>query len=159
MNLDLKLICPKCGKLSPLKQFQRPEEILELMKLASRFGKNLPWIVEYLFCFQSAGDKPLKPSRVIILIKEVLAFIDNSGFKYDGQTHSIRPNAIFEAIRQTALKDMLGIKNHNYLKKVAISINQKMIEAEEKEQKGRVEQALKRDPRGPEKIKEIVGKL
>jgi hypothetical protein len=159
MILDVKLICPKCGCESPFKSFQAPEEILEISRLAAKFGRSWPWVEEYLHCFQPSMDKPLKPARMKIILEEFLRFIDQGGFNIDKHWYVIRPNAIHEAARYVAQTNKTGFKNHNYLKKVAIDMNLKMIRGEEKEQDQRAQEALRRDPKGPEKIKEIVNKL
>ena len=159
MILDIKLTCPKCGCQSPFKAFQAPEEIWEIPRLAARFGKNWSWVEDYLGCFRSSHDKPLKIGRVKIFLNELLAYIDQNGFNIDKYWHTIRPDALFAAIRYVAQTDKIGFKNHNYLKKVAIDFNLKMIQKDEKEQNGRAQEALRRDPRGPEKIKELIKKI
>ena len=76
MILDTKLTCPKCGCESPFKAFQAPEEIMEIHRLAAKFGHNWAWIEEYLHCFRSSLDRPLKPARMKIILEELLRFID-----------------------------------------------------------------------------------
>jgi hypothetical protein len=164
MILDTKLTCPKCGGESSFKTFQIIEEIMEILRLAARFGKNWPWTEEYLNCFKSVLDKPLKPARMKIILEELLRFIDPStgsgcGFNYNGKFYAIRANAIYEAIRYVAQTNKTGFKNHNYMKKVAIDFNQKMIAQDEREQKIREEEAMnrtRRDPGTPQRIKELI---
>ena len=156
MILDTKLICPKCGCESPFKAFQVPEEILEISRLAAKFGRAWPWVEEYLNCFRPALDKPLKPTRMKIVLEDLLRFIDQNGFNIDKHWYSIRPDAVYEAARYVAQTNKTGFKNHNYLKKVAIDMNQKLIQKDEKQQDTRAQEALKRDPRGPEKLKELM---
>jgi len=157
MNFDTRLTCPKCGCSSAMRAFQN-EEVQELMKLAGRFGRNLNWLIEYIHCFQTDHDKPLKPSRVKILLEEILEMIDRKGFVYDRQEHAVRPDALFQAIRVVAGYNKTGFKNHNYLKKTAININLKLISDEEKGQREREEEAMRRteDPQeGLRRIREI----
>ena len=159
MILDIKLICPKCGCESPFKAFQAPEEIWEIPRLAAKFGKNWSWVEDYLGCFRSSYDKPLKIGRVKIFLNELLTYIDQNGFNIDKHWYTIRPDALFAAIRYVAQTDKIGFKNHNYLKKVAIDFNLKMIQKDEKEQDGRAQEALKRDPKGPAKIKQLINSI
>lgn len=159
MILDIKLVCPKCGCESPFKSFQAPEEIMEISRLAAKFGRNWSWVEEYLYCFRPSMDRPIKPARMKIILEELLGFIDDSGFNIDKHWYSIRSDAIYEAVRYVAQTNKTGFKNHNYLKKVAIDMNQKMIQKDEKQQTERAEQATVRDPRGPQKIKEIMARL
>ncbi len=72
--------------------------------------------------------------------------------------HGVRPEAIYQAMRAVALKNMIGMKTHNYLKKVAIDLNQKMIAQDDREQQLRVQEAMSRgrDPGGPQRIKELI---
>ena len=159
MILDTKLTCPKCGCESPFKTFQALEEIMEILRLAAKFGHNWQWVEEYLHCFRSSLDRPLKPARMKIILEELLQFVDQVGFNIDKHWYSIRPDALFAAVRYVAQLNKTGFKNHNYLKKVAIDFNLKMIQKDEKEQDGRAHEALKRDPRGPAKLKELMGRL
>ena len=161
MNLDTRLTCPKCGCSSAMRAFQN-EEVIELMKVAGRFGKNLAWAIEYVHCFQTDHDKPLKPSRVKILLQEILEMVDRKGFAYDRQEHAVRPDALFQAIRVVAGYNKTGFKNHNYMKKTAININLKLISDEEKGQREKEADAMRReyDPeQGMKKIKEIYNSL
>ena len=159
MILDAKLICPKCGCESPFKAFQAPEEIMEITRLSARFGKNWPWTEEYLHCFRSSLDRPLKPGRMKMILEELLGFIDQAGFNIDKHWYTIRPDAIFASMKYVAQTNKTGFKNHNYLKKVAIDFNLKMIQTDEKEQDTRAREALRRDPKGPERIKDLMGRL
>lgn len=159
MILDIKLICPKCGCESPFKAFQSLEEIMEILRLAAKFGKNWPWVEDYLDCFRPSYDRPLKPARMKIILEELLRFVDQVGLNIDKHWYSIRPDALFAAIRYVAQTDKIGFKTHNYLKKVAIDFNLKMIQKDEKEQNTRAQEALKRDPRGPEKIKKLINSI
>jgi hypothetical protein len=162
MILDIKLACPKCGCQSPFKAFQAPEEIWEIPRLAAKFGKNWSWVEDYLGCFRSSYDKPLKIGRVKIFLNELLTYIDQNGFNIDKHWYTIRPDALFAAIRYVAQTDKIGFKNHNYLKKVAIDMNKKMIDREETEQrekKNKASQRFQRDPSTPERIKDILAKI
>jgi len=132
---------------------------MEIHRLAAKFGHNWAWVEEYLYCFRSSLDRPLKPARMKIILEEILRFIDQIGFNIDKDWHSIRANALFAAIRHVAQLNKTGFKNHNYLKKVAVDFNLKMIQKDEKEQNVRAQEALKRDPKGPEKIKKLINSI
>jgi len=161
ISVDTKLCCPKCGLQSHLASFQDTADILELSRLAAKFGRNWAWTEEYLHCFRASPDRPLRPARMKILLGEILNFIEDNGFRIDKQWHPIRPDAVFEAIRHVAQTNKTGFKNHNYLKRVAIDCNRKMIERDDKEQEKRVQEAVNRnrDPKGPEKLKELMAKI
>ena len=159
MNLNTKLTCPACGVERPMNVFNVPEEIQEILRLAARFGKNWPWVEEYLHCFRSAPDKPLRVTRVKIILEEILGFLNDGGFPYDGKTYVVRSDAIHAAIKHVAQTNKTGFKNHNYMKKVAIDFNLKIIAQGEREQKLREEEAanrMHRDDRSPGRIREII---
>jgi len=139
-----------------MRSFSFPEEMAAILRLAAKFGKAWPWIEEYLHCFRSSADKPLKPARIKLFLDEILTFIEQGGFNIEKQWHVVRPNAIYEAVRYVAQANKTGFKNHNYLKKVAIGINQKMIEEEEKNQRDRAQEALRRDSNAPQYLKKII---
>jgi hypothetical protein len=136
--------------------FNVPEEIHEILRLAARFGKNWPWVEEYLHCFRSAPDKPLRPIRVKIILEEILGFLNDGGFQYDGKAHVVRSDAIHAAIKHVAQTNKSGFKNHNYMKKVAIDMNLKAIQKEEADQRARAGEAMKRDPNAPERIRKMI---
>ena len=161
MILDDKLTCPKCGSASSMRSFAN-EELQEIINLASKFGSRWPWVSEYLHSFQVDHDKPLRPAKLKALIGEIQEMIDKHGFRFEKKQHVIRPEALFQAMRAVALKNMVGLKTHGYLMKVVIDFNQKMIAVEEREQKIREEEAmnrLRRDPKGSERLRDIIGGL
>ena len=51
MNLDIKLVCPKCGKEAHMASFQPDREVYEIAKLAAKFGRAWPWVIEYAKSF------------------------------------------------------------------------------------------------------------
>jgi len=142
--LNAKLTCPKCGCESQMSVFNVPEEIHEILRLAARFGKSWPWIEEYLHCFRSEPDKPLRATRVKIILEEIQEMLKDGGFPYDGKAYVVRSDAIHAAIKHVAQTNKSGFKNHNYMKKVAIDFNLKMIQKEESEQRARAQEALHR---------------
>ena len=159
MILDTKLTCPKCGCESPWGAFDAPTDILEIHRLAAKFGNSWSWVEEYLHCFRTSFDKPIRPLKTKIILEELLSYIDQTGFHIDKHWHTIRPDAVFAAVRYVAQLNKVGFKNHNYLKRVAIDMNQKMIGAEEKGERSRAEEALKRDPMAPERMRKFIKSL
>jgi len=139
-----------------MSSFKLSEEIHEIALLAARCGKNWPWVSEYLHCFQPAPDRPLKPARVKIILEEILDFLQGGGFRYDGKEYVVRSDAIHAAIKHVAQTNKTGFKNHNYMKKVAIDFNLKMIQKEEAEQRERAQEAGKRDPDAPERLRRMI---
>jgi len=156
--VDTKLCCPKCGCTSSMKSFAR-DEVLELMQMAAKFGGRWSWVAEYLHGFQTDHDKPLRPSTLKILVGEIREMIDKGGFLYDRQQHAVRPEAVYQGLKQVALKNMVGLKNHNYLKKVVMDINLKLIQGEEREQKVKEQEALQRDPDAPQRLQGLLNTL
>lgn len=156
INVGTKLCCPKCGCSSSLQAFRLNDELIGLMNLAAKFGRNWPWVCEYLDAFRSAEDRPLKSSRMKLLLEEILEMVEKHGFAYDHQQHAIRPDALFAACRQVAMLNKVGFKNHNYMKKIAIDFNLKLIQREEGEQRQRAEEAIRRSSDTPQQIKKIL---
>ena len=136
--------------------FQLREEFHEVLRLTARLGKAWPWVEEYLHCFQLAIDKPLKPARMKIVLEEILGFLQEGGFHYDGKAHVVRSDAIHAAIKHVAQTNKVGFKNHNYMKKVAIDFNLKAIQKEEADQRARAQEAMKRDPDAPERLRRMI---
>jgi hypothetical protein len=161
LNLNLEVVCPKCGLGSNLKTFSN-DELMEFLRLSAKFGPRWQWVEEYLHSFEKERGKAVSPSAMIILVKELLDFIDKKGFYFEKRFHAIRPDAIFEATRVTALQRLSGCTNHNYLKKVAISENKKMIDQVETETRETEKKAIEKwhqDPNGLQKIGNILDGL
>jgi hypothetical protein len=156
MFLDEKITCPCCGAQRSLRSFQLSNTILDIAKLAGKFGSRWPWVLEYITGFQTDHEKPLKPTLMLNLLLEIDSIIEKRGFRFEKKDHAVRPDAMFQAMRQVALKNMTGLKNHHYLFKVAIDFNLKIIQAEETEQRKRAQEAAKRDPDAPERIRNLI---
>ncbi len=157
MFLDEKVTCPCCGVSRSLRLFKLSGTTLDIAKVAGKFGSRWPWVLEYIKGFQTDYEKPLKPTMMLNLLLEIDSVIEKKGFRFEKKDHAIRPEALFQAMRQVALKNMTGLKNHHYLFKVAIDFNLRLIQGEEKEQRQREEEALRRDPSAPERIKKLIG--
>ncbi len=164
MILQTKLTCPKCGASSPMRSFANGE-FQEILSLVAKFGSRWSWVAEYLHSFQTDHDKPLRPAKLKLLILEILEMINPTspplnlrGGREELRMHGVRPEAIYQAMRSVALKNMIGMKTHNYLKKVARDLNQKMIAQDDREQQLRAQEAMSRgrDPGGPQRIKELI---
>jgi len=116
-------------------------------------------VLEYVRGFQTAHDRPLKPSQMLKLVQELDGIIHKGSFRFERADHTVRPEALYQALREVSLKNMVGLKSHGYLFKVAISLNLKLIQGDEKEQRTREDEAIKRDPAGAEKIRKFIDSI
>ncbi|MDI6755331.1 MAG: hypothetical protein QME78_13170, partial [Thermodesulfobacteriota bacterium] len=85
--------------------------------------------------------------------------LQDGGFRFDGKVYVMRSDAIHAAIKHVAQTNKTGFKNHNYMKKVAIDFNLKMIQKEEMGQRARAQEAMKRDPDASQRLKSLIGRL
>jgi len=162
---DVKIVCPHCEAEFRMKDAQPGEDMVGIARIAARLGKAFPWVDQYLQCFRTAPNKPLKPEKYRLLLEEIASVIASESIKYDRQEYYVKREALFEAIRYVGLSDKFGFKNHNYLKKVAIQMHKKLNAKESREERkvegergGRVKQIIDGE-RDFVHLKDIIGKI
>lgn len=165
MILDMKIICPHCESEFAMKHAQQTEEIIAIARIAARFGKGFAWVDQYLQCFKTAPDKPVKPGKYKLLLEELAAMVTGESIIYDRQEYYVKKEALFAAIRYVGLSGKFGFKNHNYLKKVAIQQHKKLNANQAREEKrverergGRVPGA-EDSAQGFVHLRDIIGKI
>jgi len=133
-------------------------DLVAIIKMQTVFGKhaNLVWAYCELF-----GISPLKARRkkLRVLLEEMKALFVSGSFSYQKKTYRIGMDAIADALNLIVHKHFeTNLENHNYLKKVMISIAEKESRGEgaraEADLRKR-EQSLRSRPADPEKKEEF----
>jgi len=105
-------------------------DLTAIIKMMSIFGKhsNLVWAYCELF-----GISPLKSRRkkLRILLEEMKTIFVSGSFSYQKKTYRISIDGIADALNLVVHKHFeTNLENHNYLKKVMISIAEKQARGE-----------------------------
>ncbi|MBW2599983.1 MAG: hypothetical protein JRC60_07920 [Deltaproteobacteria bacterium] len=117
--------CPYCGKECNFMEVQAEGDLYAIIKLVPVFGKhsNLVWAYVELF-----GISPLKAKtkKLLLLLEEMARLFQAEGFSYRKKIYRISRAGIAEALNITVHRDFPDrLTNHNYLKKIMISIAEK----------------------------------
>jgi len=113
-----RLTCPYCDRTFDLDQVEAADLFRERNDLAAKLGKAW-WIAnEYVDCFrrQRAGRISLKKRARIL--REVVKLWESGVFEFDGKRYRAGQGAILAGFQAVCNRDMTGLENHNYLKRV-----------------------------------------
>lgn len=103
------------------------------------FGRNGRLVFEYIELF-GVNPLKLKGGKVLRLIKQVKQVADGEAFTYNRKKYRVSKAGVFEGLQVCCNKNFdTPLENHNYLKKVLVSIS----EREEKERSVEGERKLR----------------
>lgn len=171
--MSARIKCLYCGKESNYIEFQMDDELREIIQLLPKFGGYQRLVMEYVELF---GVTPLriKTKKVLRLLGQVASFMDKEQFDFDRKAYRISKRGIAEALNITCNRHFdRPLGDHNYLKKVMISISdreqrERSVESEKRLRKkeerimsgGREGVSLKefKDKQGIESMAEGIGK-
>jgi len=117
--------CPYCRKECNFMEIKADADLMAIIRLQPVFGKhsNLVWAYVELF-----GISPLKAKtkKLLLLLEEMARLFQAEGFNYKKKPYRISRAGIVEALNITVHRDFPDrLTNHNYLKKIMISIAEK----------------------------------
>jgi len=114
----MKLSCPVCSSKFTLEQATRELALLELVELASKFGRSWNLVSEYVDCFRPGNYSSVNLVKRIRLLRELTGVFERCEFEYDGKKYRTDHARLRQALTTVANLQKWGFKNHNYLKKV-----------------------------------------
>jgi hypothetical protein len=162
----MKLRCPVCGGEFTLDQAAQAQDLVDLSELAASFGPDWLLVAEYLDCFRYRKDGALAVKKRLRLARDMKKLFNTCMFQYGGEIYRVSLPDIKEALAQVANREMLGLKNHNYLKQILKAAAEKLSRREErvrKEREDRLRSGITEDGRPvhrgavPEAVGEIIG--
>lgn len=101
------------------------QEWRDILLIQPKFGEHAKLVFEYVEKF---GVTPLalKTAKILRLLKEMLALFEQKRFQYQKREYQASPAVIVESLKTTCNKCLPGsLHNHNYLKQVMMSINER----------------------------------
>jgi len=117
--------CPYCSKEFDPREAQAEAEWREIIALLPAFGPHSRLAFEYCEKF---GVTPLRirTKKLLRLLGEVAALFRGERFAYNRKEYRISGAGIAEALKTVCNKHFdRPLENHNYLKKVMISISER----------------------------------
>jgi hypothetical protein len=161
--LNQRITCPACGAEYPMKDAVDSEVLRQIVRAGSIFGRQGWEAVElYLKGFQTASNRPLKPDKMLLLLEGLAGFWKDEAVIYERKRYRADHSVLVQAMRETGMREKIGLTNHNYLKKVAIDLQRKTdaIKArEEAQHEEKLRERASHDTGGPAKLKEIIDGL
>ncbi len=113
-----RIICPYCDRKIELDDVERTELFTENAHLAARLGPAWRIANEYIDCFRRARGGRMSLKKRIRLLREVVTLWEGGEFVFDGRRYRVTQAEIKKALGAVCNRDIVGLENHNYLKKV-----------------------------------------
>jgi len=118
--------CPICGGDFDVREAMMDQEWREIIGLLPGFGGQGRLVFEYVEKF-GVGPLRIKSKKILRLLKEVSRLFDTGEFAYQKRKYSASSRVVIEALKVVNNKHFSQpLENHNYLKKVMISLQQEV---------------------------------
>ena len=128
-------VCPYCkNTIDPLAAMM-DEDWVQIIKMLPSFGNHSRLVFEYTELFGTSPVR-MKGKKILRLLKQVKTLFESGEFRYRKSGYRISQAGIIEALTITCNKHFATpLEDHNYLKKVMITISEeehraKSIESE-----------------------------
>lgn len=115
----MKVKCPLCGGEFELERASRDVNFRKILEMAHRFGDRSRLVWEYLDCFRR-GLRPVPLKTELRLIEQLWEMWEGCTLIYDRRNYNFPRPLLVEAMETICTKQLVGLPNHNYLKRVVI---------------------------------------
>lgn len=134
----MKLKCPKCLFEYDHRQATKDEAVVQMLEIIPVFVPHSGLMLEYLELF--ATIRPFKTAKLLRIMIEMRDMWTSERFSFQKRVYEISKQGIAQALKTVCNKRFdVPLENHNYLKKVMISIS----EQEAQKSSAAAERALK----------------
>ncbi len=157
--MSMKLKCPQCGFEYGWLDGVRDADLLDIIRMQADFAPHSRLVFEYAELF--GATRPIKAAKLLRVLTEVREIWTSGSFAFQKTRYAISREGMAEALKTVCNKRLSGLDNHNYLKKVMVSV----AEAELQKRAAEAERALKEKesrlryrpgaPSGPEDAQEV----
>lgn len=117
---SMKLRCPQCGARLTLAAAEAAETAAALVEELTAWGRYRPIVVEYVACFRVRQGAEMSEAKRLRLLREVREMWESGRLRYNGRDYVVRPADLLWGMQQVANRELVGLKNHNYLKVVVV---------------------------------------
>ena len=134
----MNLKCPKCLHEYDVRQATKDAALIEVIKMQADFTPHSRLVFEYSELFWTT--RGLKAAKLLRILTEVRDIWTAEKFAFQKRVYEISKGGIVQALKTVCNKRFdVPLENHNYLKKVMISV----AEEETRKRSAEAEKALK----------------
>lgn len=127
----MKLKYPHCRFPYDLREAGKDEALTEIIRMQPDFGPHAALIFEYAELFDTT--RPIKAAKLLRIFKELREIYSGGRFTYHKRAYRISKKGFAEGLKMLCNKRFTEpLTNHNYLKKVLITIADKEAAGREK---------------------------
>ncbi len=117
----MKIVCPYCQEKMNLEDYLKDKTLLHAFKLLPDFAGYSGLAFEYAELFRIGP--PFNARKLLRVLTELREIDRNQGFDFQKRRYQISRAGLIDAVKTVCNSGIKGpLKNHNYLKKVAIGI-------------------------------------
>ncbi len=116
----MRLRCPECGARLTLAAAERAEAAAAMAAEAAFWGPDFPVVAEYVACFRTRPGGEVQAAKRLRLCREVREMATTGRLRYHGQDWAVRRQDLVAGLRLVANRELVGLRNHNYLKAVVV---------------------------------------
>ncbi len=131
--------CPGCNLEYDIREATRDDALIAIIRMQGDFAAHSRLVFEYAELF--GATRPIKAAKLLRILGEVRDFYASQRFSFQRQVYTISKDGMAQALKTVCGKRFtVPLENHNYLKKVMVSI----AEAEGQQRSAEAEVALKK---------------
>jgi hypothetical protein len=124
--------CPLCGGEFDIMDAQMDQDWLNIVKLLPTFGGHGNLAFEYVEKFGVCPVR-MKGKKILRLLEEMSRLFRSGEFVYQRRKYTTSNQVVIEAVKAVVNKHFASpLENHNYLKKVMISLHEEAQREESK---------------------------
>lgn len=129
----MKLKCPKCLYEYDPREATKDQAMLQVIMMQPEFAPHHKLVFEYAELF--GATRPVKAAKLLRILTEVLDIWKAGQFVFQKRLYRISKEGMAQALKTVCNKNLVSLDNHNYLKKVMVTVAE--------EEAVRLEKALK----------------
>ncbi len=151
----MKTTCPQCGNVFETAQARR-EPVERLNAVYAGFGLEEATVREYIDCFRVSRESANSIPKEMRLLKELVSMWAVELFSYRGRNFRTTREKIRDAMVAACNRQLIGLMNHNYIKKILFVQAQAEGIREEREKHEKAQQRLRKPGQGIETAGSVI---
>ncbi len=118
---EFTIKCVRCGFPQDIRDASKNQHLIEIIQMQAVFAPHSRLVFEYAELFDTT--RPIKPAKLCRVLSEIREIWTNGKFAYQRTVYAISRDGIAQGLKLVCGKNFSApLENHNYLKKVLISI-------------------------------------
>lgn len=160
----MKLKCPKCLYEYDPRAATKDQAMLQVIQMQPEFAQHSKLVFEYAELFDTI--RPVKAAKLLRILTEVLDIWKAGQFVFQKRFYRISKEGMAQALKTVCNKNLVSLDNHNYLKKVMVTVAEEeavKLEKALKEKEARIRASAPHEDadglNGPVSMREAGAKL